>query len=420
MMGYLKEDRPKVFWDSTISSLVRAVGIISTFILIKSVDENLDDDELGYLLTALSLFSFLALFDLGLGNASRNLISSEYFSGKKSGLFEAYLTLNTLLVGLVFVVGGQIFLMTYQGGWLTTVLDRENICYLIIAALCQPGRIGYLSVSQTYAAQIIQYLPIILVTFISSLFAADFEFLCKLYLRFLCSFNLLGVLLVFKLLKFDFKLIAVVKLITSKIFTKAFSYLVIQSLGTATFIMLNLWVIESVSAEEGLSFNLMFRVYSAGLAIFGAYILPNWTQIQISTLSFRMLIKTYIYSQRNTLIIFIFGGLLIGLMGNKILSLLVKDFKDLGGISWVLIFTYYCIQLLVQELGTMLNGLGMTRIQVIFGIIQIIFLAAVTVFLEGTNLFQALLILVIFSLVPLIGSIIYLYKQYVRDFNSNI
>ena len=420
MTAFSKEGRLKVYQDSNISSFVRALGVISSFVLIKSADRYLSDDELGYLLTAFSLFSFLALFDLGLGNASRNLISSEYFSRKKYGAFEVYVVLNTLLVGIVFIVGAQIFLMTYKEGWLGNILNGENIFYIIISVLCQPGRIGCLSISKTYIAQIIQYSPLITVTLYSLLIAADLESMCRFYLRLQCLFNLLGFLFILRHIDFVFGLIVSIKLISAKILSKAFSYLLIQSLATTAFLLLNLWVIESVSINEGLSFNLMFRIYSAGLAVFGAYILPKWTQITVSDLSLKDLIRSYIGNQINIIYVFIFGGLIIGLFGNQILALLINEFKPINSINWALIFIYYCFQIIVQVIGVLLNGLGMTRIQVIFGVFQLVFFTTFMFISPTINLYQSLLGLLLFSSIPLVGSILYLYRQYVRDSYTHI
>ncbi len=418
-----KEENTKSLKRSMMLSLIcKPLAMLIYFFYTPVLLHYLGDEKFGIWSTILSVINWINYFDIGIGQGVRNSLTKYISLGDKKKANESvstgYITLS--LVSLAFFLIGILVINLFDISWVfntetninpTLILSFGCVCLNFVLSLSksqlyathQAEKVGFMMV----LIQLINLIGIVLLSFFGKenlLAVAAVVGTSGIICNVLFSFALWGK---YEFLKpqikhFEFSEMKNVCGIGVKFFFIQIAAMILYSTD-------NLIITRLFGPENVTPYNTAYTAFSVVNSLFAAFMAPLWSKYTVAKQENNYLWIKKTILRLDAILPFIAIVLIAGVFLYKPLSViwLRKELNyDRGLISLmaIYIFTY----VISSIYATLLNGLGLLNIELIFGVIMAILNIPLSIFLgkncglRTTGVLMATIVCMIISIVPLV------------------
>ena len=391
----------KAIRNSVFMLIIRGVSIGISFLYVPLLLGTLDDTNYGVWLTLTSLVSWVALFDIGIGNGLRNklahALAKQDFKYGKTVVSTAYISMlgvicilyilflccykfvdwNEILAGNSVSIPAlnQIVLVVFSGFLLQFFFGLINS---ILFALQKPALSSLIST-------IGQFLSYILVfVYVNALRRNS-----MLELGSIISFTPPCVLIITSAVLFKTLLKEIrpsIKYFKSSeikdLFSLGIQFFVIQIITIVLFQSNNLIITHVLDSVSVVEYNIAYKYMTVMVMVFNIIATPIWSatteaweknDLNWIRLTNKRLLRISMYI---SLI-----GLLMVLISPYIYRIWLKDDIQISFITTLLLFVYSSLMMFYGAYGYILNGIGKLRVQILATVIIAVMYVPLTCFM---------------------------------------
>jgi O-antigen/teichoic acid export membrane protein len=389
---YLKIDLDDQLLYKTVITNYFAKGItlVTNLIIIPLILNYLGAAKYGFLITLITILNWLLLFDLGIGNSVKNLVSQEYseknFETINSIFKNASLILFSIFIIFSIVTIYLIPLFNYQTFFNINEITEKELALIVTSSIILFLLNMFLSLSNNvfYGLQK-GYIPNVfnaignIITLIVIYYAIIHNFSVLFIIITYVSGFLLGNLftLIYLLVnKVVLPWKGKINKSQSKLILKlGIQFFSVSVIGIIIYSIDNIIITKVIGPSSVATYNPIMRLYQIIIQVNGLYLLSLWPAYTnaIAKKDFTWVKRKFKSSIKFVFYIFFPLVLILVIFGPKIISLWVGNNEHLP--SQMLCLTigiWTLIYLVNQATGIFLNGAGIMGQQIKFGIISIL------------------------------------------------
>lgn len=365
--------------------LIKGISILISLLYVPLLLDTFDATNYGIWLTLTSLVSWVALFDIGIGNGLRNklayALSLKDNQSSRVIVSTAYYSMLGIILALYLV-----FLFTYKyikwnhilAGDSVVISNIDNIVLVVFCAFLLQFFFGLLN-SILYAIQ----KPAIssLITTIGQLFSYLLVLVCVCILKDNSMLDLgavisftppvvlfIATIILFKTTLKDLRP-SIAYFRCSKIhelFSLGIQFFIIQIITIVLFQSNNLIITHILDSDVVVEYNVSYKYMNTLVIIFNIMATPIWSA---TTEAWGKHDIQWIKVTNKRLLKVVGGmailGLIMLLVSPWVYGLWLKDKIEISPLTTFLIFIYTVFMMLYGSYGYILNGIGKLRIQIV-------------------------------------------------------
>ena len=366
--------------------IVRGFSILISLLYVPMLLHAVDKAEYGILLTLTSIIHWVALLDVGLGNGLRNtlpqLLSDKDYAGARKIVSSCYFALS-IYVGIIIVV---FLLLNNWISWQSVLNAYDNeeselnsLAVIVFIAFCVQFLLGLIN-SILFACQFPAYTSILNLV---SQFVAFIVVAIMIYGFGESSILNIGsvtclipplIILIGSICLFKTKLKEITPSLkeanlksVNKIILIGGQFFILQIITILLFQANNIIISQSVGQEAVVVYNIAFKYISMISMVFYLIIAPLWSAVTEAYYKedFVWIKKTEKHIIKIFKILFIVGVVMV-VVSKLVYSLwLGKDTIDIPYIISFLMLLYVGFEMLYKIYGSILNGMGKLKVQMI-------------------------------------------------------
>lgn len=404
------------------STGIKGISIIVSLLLVPMTINFVSSELYGIWLTLSSVISWLSFFDVGFGLGLRNRLTTALalgdYSKAKIYVSTAYciLSLIFIFIGIVgFLIAGiidwcQLLNISTEFGNVLIISSRIIIftfCASMVLKLIQNVFQSYqMTAAASSVDTVSQILSLVLIYILTK---TTFPSLSNLALVFCCA--PLVVYIVYSIVMY----VGLFKQVSPSVSAIDFSYAKdLFSLGGQFFLIQIICIIlyQSVNfvishycgPEQVTTYNIAYKYLNCGLMLFNIIMAPLWSAYNdaYAKNDFNWMKSLYKRLIRINLL-FISGIFVMILLAPIVYKIWIGDAVQVPIIVSILIGLYMICQTVSTMHASILNGMGIIKVQIIQAVLQgLIFVGSVIVIGNALDLSGILLILLITAILPAI------------------
>ncbi|QIV94849.1 oligosaccharide flippase family protein [Allofrancisella frigidaquae] len=373
------------------STIFKILAIIISFLLVPIMIWYLGVEKYGIWSTIVSIFSWVVLFDVGIGSGLRNNLSKSLAKGKKNDA-KKYVSTSYICIGVIVLCLLIIFfILSYYINWqvvFNTKTISENQLYLVVSV---SGFFLIINFGLSLINQILYGLQkssmVVFNQFLSNFFALSIlgfiyflieRSLFKLAFCYGFSLILSNVILTyitFKKYKFLIpKLGFFSKECIKSIASMGFKFFIIQIAVIVIFTTDKIMITQLFGPEYVTSYDVVFKLFSIIMIIHSLLITPLWSACSDAYHRGDIeWIKNSLFRQLQIFMLIIFGIIVLAFIAKNIISFWIgKDFiVDNNLIYAMSIFIIVCVW--NNIFAFIVNGMAKLGIQTLTSIAAMLF-----------------------------------------------
>lgn len=383
-------DDEQLYKTIITSYFSKGITLATNLIIVPLILNYLGAVKYGFLITLLTILNWLLLFDLGIGNSVKNLVSIEYgkqnseninsiFKNASVILFSIFIIFSILSFFLVPLMNWQSFFNIYEISEfeLALVMNASIILFLLNMFLSLSNNVFY-GLQKGYIPNVFNALGNIL-TLIVIYYAIIHNYSILFIIVTYVSGFLLGNLftLIYLLIK---KIVLPLKgkfdKAQSKIILKlGLQFFSVGIIGVIIYSIDNILITKVLGPSSVANYNPIMRLYQILIQLNGLYLLSLWPAYTnaIAKKDFEWVKKKLKNSIKSVLFLFLPIVCILMFFGPQIIAFWIGSNKNIPSrILCCTIGIWTIFYLLNQAFGIFLNGAGIMGQQIKFGIISIL------------------------------------------------
>ncbi len=385
----------KMYKNTALMIAIRGISMLLTLLSAPIMLNHVNRADYGVLLTLTSIVSWVGYMDVGLGNGLRNKIP-EYLAAGDVGqarkvISSSYAVLAIYVAAIIvlfLIVSPHINWIDILNSPSSDAVEIGKLASIVFIAFCVQFLFGLVN-SILFACQMPAMQSVF--TFLGQLLSFV-ALLVQVYLFDVSSVFQIGavnclippvVLFLGSILLFRRKLRPLapsIKFVEFKsvtcVLTLGIKFFVLQIISVVLFQANSIIIARTVSPEAVVEYNLAFKYISVLTIFFNIIVTPVWSATTDAYVrNDHVWIKKTLSSTRKICFAAIGIGALMVLLAKFVYRIWLGDSITIGYLTTGLIFLYISFEMLYKVYGTIINGIGKVRAQMLItGIVAIVYI----------------------------------------------
>ncbi|TDQ09960.1 MATE family efflux transporter [Pedobacter metabolipauper] len=289
-----KSRNKNIYRQFTVATFLKFLSIGLNFLLLPLMLKALGEERFGVWVTLLSITSWIAMMDIGIGNGLRNKLSESFAVNNKENskrlVSTAYIILSGIIAVLILLAIVLIYLLDWQKIFNSTAIAEIDLKYTVMIVFIAIALNFVLSLanqiinalqrnSLTTLSTIIANLLMLAALFIfSHQLKNNIELMAIIYsVTLLFSIGFISVFLFKEYAELIPRFKYYDKSVVKDILNVGVKFFIIQIAGVIIFTTDNFIIAQTLGPAEVSGYNVTLKVYNAFVMFFGLIMAPFWS-----------------------------------------------------------------------------------------------------------------------------------------------